>query len=524
MRIEYLVDRVHARKTFEFRRPYGIAIAAESFHWMDCGCRDARDLRATMSWRRRLVLIGEASQRRGPTPSGRCSAVLGHLRLSALWMCRLSLECRGSLGDRGSAQRTAAAVAFRQSRRRTMSSCSTPAAPSRGTGSVTRAAAAFDDALREMLAPHARNGDVEYDTRVSLAWGRPRAGGDTLPHEPIHAHRAAAVAGVRRRGRRGFARHTLDRIDEAAKLRPDVIVTPEMTYPAYFLGREDLDVPGVRPAESPRELFAAKAREHGVHIAAGHGARSAGRRLRERRRTVRARRRGAGTYAKIVPLALRPPWFSRGGTYPVFETDVGRIGMLVCADGRLPEIARSLALNGAQIILDLTAWVSGGRRPTDLTSPQREYLMQTRAAENGVWIAAADKFGVEAESIVYCGGSCVIDPRGRTSRSSAPTRKAYSSHDVELDDAAPARACAGRSCTGRSAADRELPVVRTRDEPLVPGAARAQRRGRADDHAGDGRRSSSTPRGGTPSGWRSRMRELVRVPGDAIAAAWRLPA
>ena len=104
----------------------------------------------------------------------------------------------------------------------------------------------------------------------------------------------------------------------------------------------------------------------------------------------------------------------------MFETDIGRIGILVCADGRLPEIARSLMLNGAQIILDLTAWVSGGRTQQDLSTPQVEFLMPTRAAENGVWIACCDKSGIEAESIVYAGRSCFINPRGRDRRGARP--------------------------------------------------------------------------------------------------------
>ena len=63
--------------------------------------------------------------------------------------------------------------------------------------------------------------------------------------------------------------HTLAQIDEAAKLRPDIIAMPEMTYPAYFIGRDDLDLPGVCAPDKVAAIFAAKAREHRVHIAAG---------------------------------------------------------------------------------------------------------------------------------------------------------------------------------------------------------------------------------------------------------------
>jgi predicted amidohydrolase len=179
--------------------------------------------------------------------------------------------------------------------------------------------------------------------------------------------------------------HTLQRIDEvAARERPDIIALPEVTYPAYFLGRADLVGCGVLSPAEAADRFAAKAREHGVYIAAGlalyapGGGYANGALLFGRDGAV------VGRYDKSFLWAFDTRWFSPGGAYPVFETDVGRVGILICADGRMPEIARSLALNGAQIVLDLTAWVSSGRRAADLTTTQVQHLVPLRAMENGV--------------------------------------------------------------------------------------------------------------------------------------------
>jgi predicted amidohydrolase len=264
--------------------------------------------------------------------------------------------------------------------------------------------------------------------------------------------------------------HTLERIDDAATLQPDIIVTPEMTYPAYFLQRADLAIPGVRPPAEVAALFAAKAREHRVHIAAGIALE--GQDGGYANAAILFGRDGGvlGTYAKTFLWHFDRKWFTGGGAYPVIETDVGRIGMLICADGRMPEIARCLALGGAQLILDLTAWVSGGRRAQDLTSPQRVYLLQTRAAENGVWIAAADKVGIEAQSIVYCGGSCVIDPRGSYVARLGSEEEGILSHDVELEDARPRMLRRPELYGALLTPTDELPVERAREEPLVPGA------------------------------------------------------
>ena len=261
--------------------------------------------------------------------------------------------------------------------------------------------------------------------------------------------------------------HTLARIDEAARERPDIIVTPEMTYPAYLLGSGDLSTLAVSPGEAA-ERIAARARGHGVYIAAGIalddglGGWVNGAALFGRDGAL------AGQTAKSFLWHFDTKWFTPGDEYPVIETDVARIGMLVCADARAPEIARSLALNGAQIILDLTAWVSGARRDADLTSVQREYIMQTRAFENGVWIAAADKTGVEAESIVYCGRSCVISPRGEYAASLGPEDDGTLVHDVPVEDAAEPIVRRPELYGVLTKPTETLPVLRTLDEPFVP--------------------------------------------------------
>ena len=230
--------------------------------------------------------------------------------------------------------------------------------------------------------------------------------------------------------------HTLHRIDETARERPDIIVLPEMTYPAYFLGTNDVAAIRVPPADA-MERFAEKARAHRLYLAVGialddgAGGFANGAALFDRDGRL------AGRYAKSFLWHFDRKWFTPGDAYPVFATDFGRIGMLVCADGRIPEIARSLVLNGAQIILDLTAWVSGARTQDGLSTIQREFLMPARAAENGVWVAAADKFGVEAESIVYCGRSCFIDPRGTIVAEAGPVEDAALVLDVPIQDAAP---------------------------------------------------------------------------------------
>jgi predicted amidohydrolase len=261
--------------------------------------------------------------------------------------------------------------------------------------------------------------------------------------------------------------HTLRRIDEAARCRPDIVALPEGTYPAYFLGTDDVQSRGaLAPAEAAARI-GEKAAEHGVHIAAAMALEGPDGRLTNGALLFGRDGAVAGRYDKAFLWHFDRRWFAPGGAYPVFDTAAGRIGILICADGRLPEIARSLAVNGAQLILDLTAWVSGGRHVERLSTVQRDYMMPVRAVENGVWIACADKFGVEADSIVYCGRSCVISPRGEVVAELGTDEDATLTFDIPLDDASPPVTRRPELYGALTQPTESLPIVRAMHEPFV---------------------------------------------------------
>jgi predicted amidohydrolase len=208
-------------------------------------------------------------------------------------------------------------------------------------------------------------------------------------------------------------------VAEAASAGADLVVLPECTYPAYLLA-DPRGAVELRADADVENLFITAAREHGIWLAVGI-----------------AQRWRPGTHRAVNAALLVSPdgdvrmrtskrflwdfdrrWFTPGeGADPVpwarsTGGDLGAIGMLVCADARMPEIARSLAVLGARLILDPTAWVATGREPASLSNPQPEYLLSVRALENGVWIAAADKAGVERSAVVYAGRSCIVAPDG----------------------------------------------------------------------------------------------------------------
>jgi predicted amidohydrolase len=183
-----------------------------------------------------------------------------------------------------------------------------------------------------------------------------------------------------------------------------------------------------------------RARRHGSAIAAGlvlHGEERPGSPSMLENASVLFAPDGtvSGRTAKSFLWHFDREWFGRGARYPVFDVAGGHAGLLVCADARLPEIPRALAVGGAEVIVDCTAWVSSGRDPTALSTPQVDYLLPARAIENGTWIVAADKCGVEAGTIVYAGRSGVCDPSGRWVVQAPADQPGVILHTIDLDAA-----------------------------------------------------------------------------------------
>jgi predicted amidohydrolase len=104
-------------------------------------------------------------------------------------------------------------------------------------------------------------------------------------------------------------------------------------------------------------------------------------------------------------------WFKPGDALPpVLETLFGRISVVICYDLEFPELVRSVALAGTELLLVPTNWPilterPAGERPGEVTNAM------VAARINHIAIAAADRGGVERGQ-PWTGGSTIIDPDG----------------------------------------------------------------------------------------------------------------
>ncbi len=114
----------------------------------------------------------------------------------------------------------------------------------------------------------------------------------------------------------------------------------------------------------------------------------------------------AGTYSKNHAFDTEQKYFALGDDMPVFDTDFGTIGIMICFDMGLPETARILALKGAEIIFVPSAWRIEDELMWDVNT-------QCRALENRVFLAAVNRVGREGDELLMFGKSKVVDYDGR---------------------------------------------------------------------------------------------------------------
>ena len=133
-----------------------------------------------------------------------------------------------------------------------------------------------------------------------------------------------------------------------------------------------------------------------------------------------------GTYRKIHPFQDERDTFDGGNSITLMDCGGIKVGVQICYDIRFPEVSRRLALEGAELLIVPAAF-------PDPRSAHWNTLVQARAVENQLYVAAANRIGFGFDKKSYFGHSQTVDPWGVVMiRPNSESRIITSTGDTEM--------------------------------------------------------------------------------------------
>jgi predicted amidohydrolase len=181
---------------------------------------------------------------------------------------------------------------------------------------------------------------------------------------------------------------------EAAKEKADLVVLGE-TVPSVGAKQKPQETAEVVPGPTT-DYFGELARRHHLHVVLSLHER-AGHLVYNAAVLIGPDGKLLGKYRKVcLPPSEAASGIAPGSEYPVFDTEFGKVGLMVCYDGFFPEVARELSNRGAEVI----AWPVWGCNPL---------LAQARACENHVYLVSSTFMAPKDDWMI----SAVFDRTGK---------------------------------------------------------------------------------------------------------------
>jgi predicted amidohydrolase len=239
----------------------------------------------------------------------------------------------------------------------------------------------------------------------------------------------------------------LSMIDDVGKQEVRLAVFPELALTGFNCGEVFLKL--AEPIPGPTtEKIGEKAREYNMYVVVGMPEQgglpgilyNAAALIGPNGDVVGVYRKShLALYLHWEIISEEPEIFRRGNKISIFNTELGKIGILICQDGDFPETWRVLALKGVELVAFSSASPEGFRYMwyNELT---------TMAYQNGYYIVATNKVGKEVfdfhgkklEETAF-GGSLIIDPLGRIIKSAKEFEEDIIIAEIDTNEVVKAR-------------------------------------------------------------------------------------
>lgn len=199
--------------------------------------------------------------------------------------------------------------------------------------------------------------------------------------------------------------------------KADLIVLPELFATGYtFTSKEEVKNLAETSQEETANFLKEISTKTGAVIVAGFIEKEDGKNYNSS--IIVYKNKVINTYRKLHLFNKEKFWFSPGNKkLQVHNVNGMRIGVMVCFDWIFPEVCRTLALTGAQVIA----------HPSNLVMPYCQQAMVTRCLENRVFAVTANRIGNEKrgkDNFTFTGGSQITSFDGKI-LSLAPKDKPY---------------------------------------------------------------------------------------------------
>jgi len=207
--------------------------------------------------------------------------------------------------------------------------------------------------------------------------------------------------------------------------KTDLIVFPELSYTGTELGLRATDLAERVPGHASNYL-AKRANDFNTHVVFG---------LVIKEKVESILYNGvvclgpegdiAGDYRKVHLLGEERQVYRNGFRFINVEAEWGRFGLMIGSDLAFPEVARSLTLEGAEMVVVSANW------ETQWAEAWRAHIL-SRACENSIFVAAANRIG-EEPTMRFSGDSMLVGPSAEVYTVLDEPIEGYAIATIDLD-------------------------------------------------------------------------------------------
>ncbi len=219
----------------------------------------------------------------------------------------------------------------------------------------------------------------------------------------------------------------LEGIEEAVKLEAQLLIFPELFLTGYNIRNEIFRLAETIEGDSVKTIGKA-VEKSGIHLIFGMPERD-GSRIYNSAVLISSDGK-VHAYRKAMLPNFGPfeenLYFTPGNELPVFETELGKLGIEICYDLFYPEITKIYAGKGAEIMVNISGSPS-------ISRALFERVLPARAIESVSYMLYSNNVGTQI-GLVFWGGSRILSPRGELTAAGEPYEEGMVVAELKKDE------------------------------------------------------------------------------------------